>query len=184
MIIEHWDRRPGNTTGLDTKHPGFPDRCDLCKPHLTGYVSDTLADATTSHPVRALDPKYYNVAEPMIAEFRQRPGDQQLPVKNDSASVQSMVRDDLFQREQVGVDRYGTALQAFNGRDSGLDAYEEALDLTCYLRQMREERVGGLRTLSQIEELIKAAYRGEVDETQYASYMGMVAKVRSALGGQ
>jgi len=52
------------------------------------------------------------------------------------------IRSDLFQREQVGIDRYGTAPQAHNGRDSIIDAYQEALDLACYLRQTIEE--GGL----------------------------------------
>jgi hypothetical protein len=31
-------------------------------------------------------------------------------------------------------------LQAFNGRDALRDAYEEALDLACYLRQAIAER--------------------------------------------
>ena len=62
------------------------------------------------------------------------------PVHNDRASVQSMVRHDLELREQVGIQRYGTPLQAFNGRDALRDAYEEALDLACYLRQLIEER--------------------------------------------
>jgi len=65
---------------------------------------------------------------------------QPMPVANDRPSIQSMVRADLKVREQVGVERYGTALQAHNGRDALWDAYEEALDLACYLRQAIEER--------------------------------------------
>lgn len=53
-----------------------------------------------------------------------------------------MVRTDLDAREQVGIDRYGTSLQAHNGRDALRDAYEEALDLACYLRQAIAERDG------------------------------------------
>jgi hypothetical protein len=63
-----------------------------------------------------------------------------MPVPNDSPSVQGMVRADLETREQIGRERYGTALQPFNGRDALRDAYEEALDLACYLRQAIAER--------------------------------------------
>jgi hypothetical protein len=43
-------------------------------------------------------------------------------------------------RKVVGLKRYGTLLQPFNGRDALRDAYEEALDLAQYLRQAIEER--------------------------------------------
>ena len=35
---------------------------------------------------------------------------------------------------------HGTPLQAHNGRDPLVDAYQEALDLAVYLRQAIEER--------------------------------------------
>lgn len=66
--------------------------------------------------------------------------DQPPPVPNDRPSVQSLVRADLQERERVGVQRYGTPLQPFNGRDALVDAYQEALDLACYLRQAIAER--------------------------------------------
>lgn len=66
--------------------------------------------------------------------------EQPMPTNNERDSIQSMVRNDLLKREALGVSRYGTALQAFNGRDALRDAYEEALDLACYLRQVIEER--------------------------------------------
>lgn len=69
-----------------------------------------------------------------------RPGDQPLPVRTGGRDIQSMVIDDIAARRRVGIDRYGTALQAHNGRDALRDAYEEALDLAMYLRQMIEER--------------------------------------------
>jgi hypothetical protein len=49
------------------------------------------------------------------------------------------VRTDLADRKQVGLDRYGTTLQAGNGRDALVDAYQEALDLIVYLRQALAE---------------------------------------------
>lgn len=55
-------------------------------------------------------------------------------------SIQSMVRTDLELRESLGIERYGTALYPHNGRDALQDAYEEALDLACYLKQAMVER--------------------------------------------
>lgn len=63
-----------------------------------------------------------------------------MPVPNDRPSIQRLVREDLIDREEIGIQRYGTTLQAHNGRDAPRDAYEEALDLACYLRQAIEER--------------------------------------------
>lgn len=55
-------------------------------------------------------------------------------------SVQSAVRHDLVAREAHGIKEYGTPLQPHNGRDALQDAYEEALDLACYLKQVLIER--------------------------------------------
>lgn len=55
-------------------------------------------------------------------------------------SIQELVRKDLEARERLGIERYGTALYPRNGRDALLDAYEEALDLCCYLKQALVER--------------------------------------------
>lgn len=66
--------------------------------------------------------------------------DQPAPVTNDRAVIHALVRADLEDREAIGRQRYGTPLQAFNGRDALVDAYQEALDLACYLRQAIEER--------------------------------------------
>lgn len=45
------------------------------------------------------------------------------------------VLNDLVARAEVGFGRYGTYLKTHNGRDSLVDAYEEALDLCMYLKQ-------------------------------------------------
>jgi len=55
-------------------------------------------------------------------------------------NVQALVRADLEERECIGVERYGTPLRIFNGRDALVDAYQEALDLVCYLRQLLAEQ--------------------------------------------
>lgn len=73
-------------------------------------------------------------------ELKQRPGDQPLPVVNDHPDIQSQVIADIEARRQVGIGRYGSALQPLNGRDTLLDAYEEFMDLTIYLRSVLTER--------------------------------------------
>ena len=78
----------------------------------------------------------------MSAELRQRPGDQPLPVANDQALVHDAVSADIQSRKRIGVQRYGTPLQPNNGRDALRDAYEESLDLACYLKQALMERDG------------------------------------------
>jgi hypothetical protein len=49
---------------------------------------------------------------------------------------------DMQTRLNIGIERYGTGLQANNGRDMLRDAYEEALDLCVYLRGAMYERDG------------------------------------------
>jgi hypothetical protein len=65
--------------------------------------------------------------------------DQPPPAPNGAASVHDLVAADIRDRKQLGLQRYGTLLQAGNGRDALVDAYQECLDLACYLRQAIEE---------------------------------------------
>lgn len=62
--------------------------------------------------------------------------DQPLPTKNDLPSIQDLVIEDIAERKKIGIERYGTPLQPWNGRDALVDAYQESLDLTMYLRQV------------------------------------------------
>lgn len=83
------------------------------------------------------------------------PGDQPPPVHNDGQSVHQWVADeitrlaqepidhvivrDLLDRVAVGLERYGTPLQAGNGRDPVWDGYQEALDGLAYAGQLTLE---------------------------------------------
>lgn len=69
-----------------------------------------------------------------------RDGDQPLPTVNDLPNMQDLLVADIEKRREVGIARYGTPLQPHNGRDALRDAYEEALDLALYLRQLIYER--------------------------------------------
>lgn len=64
--------------------------------------------------------------------------DQPAPQPGGTA-IWPLVVQDMQQRDQLGRERYGTPLQAHNGRDALVDAYQEALDLAVYLRQRVEE---------------------------------------------
>jgi hypothetical protein len=50
-------------------------------------------------------------------------------------SIHEMVRSDLYNRKLFGEVKYGEHLKANNGRNCLQDAYEEMLDMTCYMKQ-------------------------------------------------
>jgi len=53
--------------------------------------------------------------------------------------VTNLVKEDLEERAKEGEQKYGERLTTFNGRDALIDAYQEALDLALYLRQLIQE---------------------------------------------
>ncbi len=67
-------------------------------------------------------------------------GDQPLPIPNQRRHIHDLVAEDLQARKALGTRRYGTPLQAFNGRDSLVDLYQELLDACVYIRTVIEER--------------------------------------------
>lgn len=75
-----------------------------------------------------------------MSDVRDPETDQPLPQVTDGPFIQDLVMVDLAERKQHGIRKYGTALQAHNGRDMLQDAYEEALDLCVYLRGLLAER--------------------------------------------
>jgi len=66
--------------------------------------------------------------------------DQPAPIPNDRPAVWDLVIEDMRERDHLGRERYGTPLQAGNGRDALVDLYQELLDACCYIRQVIEER--------------------------------------------
>ena len=68
--------------------------------------------------------------------------------------VINYVISDLLERAEVGKKKYGTYLETGNSRDALIDAYQEAMDLVMYLRQLILERedYAGLYSLHSIGE--------------------------------
>ena len=85
-----------------------------------------------------------------------RPEDQALPVTNNTTPCQTTfltrINDEMPARLALGIQRYGTALQPFNGRDAMRDAWEEFLDLGVYLEQLHRERAVMIDLLQRIAE--------------------------------
>jgi hypothetical protein len=61
------------------------------------------------------------------------------PIPNNKPSIHDLVIEDMHSRKEMGLKKYGTILQADNGRNALKDAYEEVLDLAMYLKQKLEE---------------------------------------------
>ena len=85
---------------------------------------------------------HYNCGCPDFKAIGQ--SDQPAPTINDSVPVVDQINGFLERRKQFGIEKYGTPLQAGNGRDALVDAFEEAADLFIYLGQVIIERDGHL----------------------------------------
>lgn len=58
-------------------------------------------------------------------------------------STYELVRRDLLAREQQDLAAFGAPAEAYRGRAAILDAYDSAIDLACYLRQVIESMTAG-----------------------------------------
>lgn len=85
----------------------------------------------------------------------------------DPSGILELVIADARERDGVGRVKYGTPLTSHNGRDSLLDAYQEAQDLAVYLRNELEE--GGER------------FRDLMLEGMYDDALAMLMRIRRLL---
>lgn len=102
------------------------------------YVDPLVADARRHLGYNMTMPELIAENEAILQSFEIQ--DQPMPVKNDSPPIQDLVIADIQERKRVGIERYGTLLQALNGRDALVDTYQEILDGAQYIRQEIEER--------------------------------------------
>jgi hypothetical protein len=96
------------------------------------------------------------------------------PIPNTSTPIVDLVMEDMKERKRLGIERYGTPLQANNGRDALRDAYEEALDLAIYLRQAIEERP---KPAPQLEPFAKGTIVQIVKSSVYPEYNGRFGRI-------
>lgn len=143
--------------------PGYRPKWWLGESDLAPYYRAVEED------VRAL----VALAEVPAERLRLREGDQPLPVPNDAPDVQSALIAEIEARRNLGIQRYGTALQPFNGRDSLRDLLDELLDGATYALQVKIERDHLLARIAELEaerdrlrdELLSDAYRELADST-------------------
>ena len=62
------------------------------------------------------------------------------PITTQETPVWDLVIEDMKNRDNEGRKKYGTPLQASNGRDALVDLYQEILDAAVYIRQEIERR--------------------------------------------
>ena len=77
---------------------------------------------------------------------------QPAPASNEQ-DLWPLVIKDMEDRDKLGKAKYGIALRPHNGRNALIDAYQEVLDLSVYLRQEIEEQqslVAALEVLHQV----------------------------------
>lgn len=115
----------------------------------------------------------YGWGHPLQPETEEREGDQPLPTPGTTPDIQSAVIKDVQDRRNLGITRYGVALQAFNNRDATRDLYEEALDLVMYAKQLRKEQLVreysllyhyGMVSSSTLQQTTKAIFKEEFGE--------------------
>lgn len=67
------------------------------------------------------------------------------------------VIEELEARKEFGLKKYGTLLQAGNGRDPFRDALDEALDLVVYIKQILVERGGDPNVATALDRMYRDA---------------------------
>lgn len=65
--------------------------------------------------------------------------EQAAPADGTGPDCWELVLADMRERRELGIEKYGKPLRPDNGRDALVDAYQEVLDLTVYLRQAIEQ---------------------------------------------
>ena len=115
--------------------------------HVHNYDGECVVGCRAhGEPYRVVEDNF-EVEEPL----RLREGDQPLPQRNDAEDVQSALIREIEGRRQLGIQRYGTALQPFNGRDSLRDLLDELLDGATYALQVKIERDALLSELMALQ---------------------------------
>ena len=100
---------------------------------------------------------------------------QPTPKPNSNQPIHEQVIEDIKLRAEAGKQNYGTYLQAGNGRDSLLDAYEEAQDKALYLKQAILERDQLRAELTAAKNLLARIHRDGGHHTEAVGFAQSVA---------
>jgi len=84
--------------------------------------------------------------------------EQKDPVGNDQPAVWDLVQEDMRARDAEGRRKYGVPLQPHNGRDVLVDAYQEALDLSVYIRAKIEEESWERKEMEKAYAIVAGAH--------------------------
>jgi hypothetical protein len=144
------------------QNDGHLDAVGGCKPgsHVrpNGLDRPCACGALPGLPPAALDAR------------RLRPGDQPLPTPNAHPSMHDLLLESIEARKALGLERYGTLLQPFNGRSFLKDAYEELVDLLVYLRgKLYEEEQAQMRPVP-----------GTHDTWHYTDHQGVLWELKAS----
>lgn len=133
-------------------HPGQETMC-----RIVSSMSSDLKVAKLRNEQLLID-RSLRTGAPSKPSAAHSVADQPNPSPNDNRPVWELVIEDMNERDAVGRVRYGTPLQAFNGRDALVDAYQEALDLVVYLKQSIVERETMGKQLDNLKEQVMQGY--------------------------
>lgn len=75
------------------------------------------------------------------------------------ASMHDLVIEDMKERKEFGLQKYGTVLQAWNGRNPLNDGYQEVLDQAAYLKMGVIEFTAMRLRITDLEEMVEAVLR-------------------------
>jgi hypothetical protein len=136
--------------GITAVPSAEPRRLDWDQPAPEDLMDSLVADAEEEERRETAS---RSVVSTETEPLRQRPGDQPLPVpRDDHPGTHREVIQDILARRDLGLNRYGSLLQPFNGRSFALDAYEEVLDLAVYLRGVVDEAAAAREELVAVVE--------------------------------
>lgn len=107
---------------------------------------------------------------------------QPTPKPTTGPRIVDLVISNLRARAELGKERYGTYLQAGNGRDPALDLYEELLDAALYAKQLLDERVSMRNALIAAEAVMTAMSGDRLPVRERKEIYEVLAQVRLALG--
>ncbi len=126
--VIHGDRWPGKYMIMDIDAKRIIARINEADDTFMFEMVRQANQASLPTPPSRVQPP---AASPALPQPPPQPGD---------GRILDLVIDDLTTRADAGKLKYGVYLQAHNGRDALVDAYQEALDLAMYLRQKLEEQ--------------------------------------------